>query len=240
VIARHVVEHAESFGRFLTALAELVKPAGYLLLEVPECSGNLLRQDYTMIWEEHPYYFNARTIRHAVESAGFSVMATDVHRYPFEDIAVVYAKKVEAAAIPFDQMDVARDVGAARVYGAAFATWTARYDELFSRMTSGGRKLAAYGAGHLTCAFLHFHGLARHFAFVVDDTPQKQNLFLPKSALPVVGRKSLAAGQIAACLFGLGPETEDKVIANNRDYLDRGGAFHSMLADSPRTIRSLL
>ena len=240
IIARHVAEHAESFAAFFAALAQLVKPEGYLMLEVPECSSNLLRQDYTMIWEEHAYYFNARTIRHAVASAGFSVMAVDVHRYPFEDIAVVYGRKAGAAAIPLDQADVARDVGAARAFGAAFAPWTARYDGLCGRLTSGGRKLAAYGAGHLTCAFLNFHELARHFAFVVDDTPQKQNLFLPKSGLRVAGRECLAAEHIVACLFGLGPETEDKIIPNNRHYLDSGGAFYSMLVDSPRTIRTLL
>jgi hypothetical protein len=240
VIARHVVEHAESFGGFLAALAELVKPEGYLILEVPECSGNLLRQDYTMLWEEHAYYFNARTIRHGVVSIGFSVVALDVWHYPFEDIAVVYAKKTKTAAASLDRAEVARDVATARAFGAAFATWTTQYDDLCSRLTAGGRKLAAYGAGHLTCAFLGFHGLARHFAFVVDDTRQKQKLFMPKSGLPVVGRERLAAEQIAACLFGLGPETENKIIPNNQDYLDRGGAFHSMLADSPRSIRNLL
>src|SRR5580692_5493606 len=35
VIARHVVEHAELFRGFLAALAELVMPEGYLILEVP-------------------------------------------------------------------------------------------------------------------------------------------------------------------------------------------------------------
>jgi hypothetical protein len=240
VIARHVVEHAESFSSFLCALAVLIRPEGYLILEVPECSGNLLRQDYTMIWEEHAYYFNERTIRHGVARAGFSVVALDVQRYPFEDVAVVYAKRTGTSAASLDQADVARDVAAARAFGAALATWTAQYDKLCSRLTAGGRKLAAYGAGHLTCAFLGFHGLARHFAFVVDDTPQKQKLFMPKSGLPVVGRERLAAERIAACLFGLGPETENKIIPNSKDYLDKGGAFYSMLADSPRSIRNLL
>jgi SAM-dependent methyltransferase len=240
VIARHVLEHAESLGDFLAALAELLKPDGYLILEVPECSANLIRQDYAMIWEEHAYYFNARTIRRAVLNAGFRIIALEVYRYPFEDIAVVYATKSQTTANQLDHADVKRDVAAARAYGDAFAAWTARYDALCRDLTADGRKLAAYGAGHLTCAFLHFHNLSRHFAYVIDDTPKKQNLFLPKSGIPVSGRGSLVADKIVACLFGLGPETEAKVIRNNKSYLDDGGVFYSMLADSSLTIRRLL
>lgn len=240
LIARHVLEHAQSLRGFFAALAELVRPEGFLILEVPECSGNLQRQDYTMIWEEHAHYFNARTIRHAVTMAGFSVMALEVCHYPFEDVVVVYARKGALQPDPIEPACVARDVAAARAYGAAFPTWTVRYNELCGRLTSGGRALAAYGAGHLTCAFLHFHGLSRHFAFIVDDTPQKQNLFLPKSGLPIVGRDILTAKTIAACLFGVGPGTENNVIAENRTYLENGGMFYSMLADSERTVRRLI
>jgi hypothetical protein len=107
-------------------------------------------------------------------------------------------------------------------------------------MTADGRKLAAYGAGHLTCAFLHFHGVAQHFEFVVDDTPQKQNLFLPKSGLPIVPRDRLTADRIAACLFGLSPQSEDHVISKNKAYLESGGKFYSIFADSKRSIRALL
>ena len=122
----------------------------------------------------------------------------------------------------------------------AFEGWTDRYRRLFDGLTADGRRLAAYGAGHLTCAFLNFHGLADYFALVVDDTPQKQGLFLPKARLPIVPRSQLSAQNVSAFLFGLAPDIEDKVIANNRAYADAGGKFYSMFVDSPRSIKTLL
>jgi len=243
LIARHIVEHAPSCWRFLAALRELLTPDGYLVIEVPDCSGNLARQDYTMIWEEHAYYFTATTAPQILARAGFAVLGFDIHPYPFEDVIVLYARKTERTlgSTHFIAPDLlARNHEIARSFGTAFADWSRRYAELFGKMTADGRKLAAYGAGHLTCAFLHFHGVARHFEFVVDDTPQKQNLFLPKSGLPIVPRDRLTADRIAACLFGLSPQAEDRVISNNQAFLESGGKFYSIFADSRRSIRALL
>jgi hypothetical protein len=111
---------------------------------------------------------------------------------------------------------------------------------VLDRLTRDGRKLAAYGAGHLTCAFLNFHEVADYFAFVVDDTPQKQGLHLPGSLTPIVPRDRLNTEEISACLFGLAPQIEDKVISNNTKFREGGGLFLSMFADSGRSIRTLL
>lgn len=242
VLARHVVEHSSSCRRFLAALGELVRPGGYLVIEVPDCAANLARQDYAMIWEEHSYYFTARTLPKVITDAEFSLLGVDVHPYPFEDVIVAYARKggAKSSVATMDTRPIAAEVEAARRYGAAFAEWTDRYGQILGRLTADGRRLAAYGAGHLTCAFLHFHDLAHHFDFVVDDTPEKKNLHLPKSGIPIVPRERLDANRIAACLFGLGPNTEDKIVAANENYLRAGGKFYSMLVDSERSIRGLM
>jgi hypothetical protein len=196
-----------------------------------------------MIWEEHSYYFTATTAPQILARAGFSLLGFDIHPYPFEDVIVLYARKTKRApgSKHFMGADVlTRNNETAHNFGAAFADWSRRYAELFGKMTADGRKLAAYGAGHLTCAFLHFHGVARQFEFVVDDTPQKQNLFLPKSGLPIVPRDRLTPDRIAACLFGLSPQAEDQVISKNQAYLESGGKFYSIFADSKRSVRALL
>jgi hypothetical protein len=242
LIARHVVEHSASCWRFLAALRELLAPEGYLIIEVPDCMGNLMRQDYAMIWEEHSCYFTAKTLPQVLARTGFSVLGFDVHSYPFEDVIVLYARKTERALSAPDVVEadvVGQSVEIARKFGAAFTDCTGRYNAVLRQLTSDGKKLAAYGAGHLTCAFLHFHDLAAYFEFVVDDTLQKQNLYLPKSGIQIVSRDRLDAERIAACMFGLGPQTEDKIIAKNRAYLAAGGQFFSMLADSKRSIRNL-
>lgn len=243
VIARHVLEHAEAPLAFLEALKILLRPGGILLLEVPDCRANLERQDYCMLWEEHNTYFTPDTLAPTFAFAGLVDLGHTIHPYPFEDVIVAAVRKPVDGAVAelgFDRRSVERNVALARAYGAAFAGWTARQDALFTQMTADGRKLAAYGAGHLTCAFLNFHGFTRHFAMVIDDTPVKQGLHLPKAGLPIRPASALDPAQIAACLLGFGPEVEDKVVAKNDEFVAGGGAFYSMFADSRRSIRALL
>lgn len=238
LIARHVLEHAEDPGRFLTALGALLAPGGYLMLEVPECGSNLARQDYAMIWEEHAQYFTPQTLPQVLALAGCAPVDQNVYPYPFEDVIVALGRKTAASAAAQTPAAsaVSHVVQLARAFGSAFPEHTARYRRLLEGWTKDGRKLAAYGAGHLSCAFINFHGLADTFAFVIDDSPQKQGLFLPGCDLPIVARTRLVATDISIALFGLGPQTEEKIIAANPEFIRGGGRFHSMLVDSPRSI----
>lgn len=239
LIARHVLEHAEDPACFLTALGTLLAPGGYLMLEVPECGANLARQDYAMIWEEHAQYFTPQTLPQVLAFAGCAPVEQNVYPYPFEDVIVALGRKTAAGAAAQKPAAgaVSHLVQIARAFGSAFPEHTARYWQLCDSWTKDGRKLAAYGAGHLTCAFINFHGLADAFAFVVDDTPQKQGLFLPGCDLPIVARARLDAADVSVALFGLGPQTEEKIIAANSEFVRGGGRFLSTLVDSSRSIR---
>jgi hypothetical protein len=241
LVVRHIAEHAERPSRFMEALATLLAPDGLMMIEVPDCTGNLNRQDYSMIWEEHALYLTPDSAPQLAAAAGCAIVAMEVHPFAFEDVIVLYARKNDRATLaPPDQNAVARNRDLARRYAVAFGDWTACYRALFAELTRDGRRLAAYGAGHLSCAFLNFHGVADYFAYVVDDMPQKQGLFLPKCALPIVPRAQLNANEVSACFFGLAPELEEKIIGNNRDYSAAGGKFYSMFVDSARSIRTLL
>jgi hypothetical protein len=241
IIVRHLVEHAATPWAFLGALGALLAPNGYLVIEVPDCRANLDRQDYTMIWEEHVLYFTPETMPQILAPGGCEPHAIDVYPLPFEDVIVLYARKSGsgAAQSPIARTTVDSNQALARRYADAFDHWSSAYRRLFRGLTGDGRRLAAYGAGHLTCAFLNFHALAEYFAFVVDDTPQKQGLFLPKCRLPIVPRSSLSSKEVSACLFGLAPELEDRIIRNNAAFMSEGGEFYSLLVDSPRSIRTL-
>ena len=240
LIARHIVEHAEAPRQFMHALLTLLAPNGYLLIEVPDCGGNLSRRDYTMIWEEHTLYLTSETAPQILAAAGCVCLGVETYPFPYEDVIVLYAQKPEVnRAHPPGAASTTRKNELAREFSGFFEDCTKHYHRLFTDLTRDGRRLAAYGAGHLTCAFINYHDLGGYFAFVVDDTPHKQGLFLPKCGLPIVSADRLVANEISACIFGLAPQLEDKIIARNRDYVDKGGQFHSMFVDSPRSLRHI-
>src|SRR4051812_18468189 len=78
LIVRHILEHAEDPQRLLRALSALLRDGGYMIVEVPDCEGNLARQDYTMIWEEHTLYFTKQTFEGIMPVASCRSLGIDV------------------------------------------------------------------------------------------------------------------------------------------------------------------
>lgn len=238
LIVRHIVEHAQAPWRFLEALGALLREGGYMVVEVPDCAANLERQDYAMIWEEHTLYFTSETFARIMPFAGCDSLGVDSHPYLFEDCLVQIGRKTGLPA-PSATMAAVDKTERLDAYVEAFPQWTQNYRSFLERHAAG-RGAALYGAGHLACAFVNFHRLADLFRFVVDDTPQKKGLILPECELPIVPREALDARDVPICLLAVAPEIEDKIMANNRAYIDAGGRFYSILAASARSLREAL
>lgn len=225
VIARHIYEHAQDLARFTQGLAALVKPGGYLMLEVPDCSRSLDLGDYSMIWEEHSVYFTPATFFASLRRHGFAAAISAVYPYPYENCLVLVARKTAAASqTDADRVPVAR-------YAESFKRVTAALQTALAAEAARA-PVALYGAGHLTAAFVNYHGLAPSISHLVDDTPQKQGLFLPGLDIPIEKPAVMVETGVKLCLLGLAPEIEPKVIARNEAYVQSGGRFASLLAAS--------
>jgi hypothetical protein len=237
VIVRHILEHAEDIQEFLAGVATLVRSGGLLMLEVPDCTTGIAGHDYTMIWEEHSVYFTPETFFSVLARHGFTTVHKLVVPYRTENCLILIARKTGDIVEPIWPLPTA-SLANGRAYAADFQSVTARLQALFAdyRLRGG---IALYGAGHLTASFLNYHGLAEHVSFVVDDTPQKQGLFVPGARLPVVSSAVLAESGVMLCLLGLAPEHENKVIARNSAFIAQGGVFRSIFAGSRRAIHEL-
>jgi hypothetical protein len=92
------------------------------------------------------------------------------------------------------------------------------------------------GAGHLACAFVNYVRLEEHIAFVVDDNPRKQRLFLPGTKLVIRGSAALMEENVRLCLLSVNPEIEQKVIDRQRTFVESGGQFASIFTGSERAL----
>lgn len=231
LVARHVVEHAHNPTRFLQALRYLLKPGGYLVLEVPDCDRALQKRDYTMIWEEHVAYFTPRTFPKALATWGISLERWEVYPYPLENSLVAVGRFGPTGRAPEDS--IAGEVERARAYGAEFKLRRKQRHDFLSGFRRKRGPIALLGAGHLGCAFVNFLGLSDTLECFVDDHPAKQGLFMPGSRLPILGSSVLLEKGIRLCLMSVNPEREAAVIRNHRRYLEAGGVFRSIFPDSP-------
>ncbi|MCE2949597.1 MAG: class I SAM-dependent methyltransferase [bacterium] len=238
LLVRHVIEHAHDPLRFLEAVSALVKPGGYLLFEMPDCGKFIRACDYPFVWEEHITYFNASTLAALIRNAGLEQVATVVDPYPLEDSLIAIVRNAPAGAgtaAPPNRDALLGDGRAfAHNHGAVCASVRAKLEA----WKAAGHRTAIFGAGHIAAKFVNFHGVADLLDCTIDDKPEKQQVLMPGSRLPIVGSAALASRGIDRCLLSLSPESEQKVLAKNGDFTGRGGRFASIFALSPMSIRN--
>ena len=238
LLVRHVIEHAHDPRGFLSAVAALVRPGGYLLFEMPDCGKFMRACDYPFVWEEHITYFSASTLAALIRNAGLEQVATVIDPYPLEDslIAIVRnAPATDAQAVPHDREAL---LGDGRAFSLNHEKVRTSVRATLESWKTAGHRTAIFGAGHIAAKFVNFHGVADLLDCTIDDKPEKQQVLMPGSRLPIVGSASLATRGIDRCLLSLSPESEQKVLAKNGDFIDRGGRFASIFALSPMSIRN--
>lgn len=227
LIVRHILEHAYDSYAFASALKNLVKPGGYLLFEIPDNARCFETCDYGAIWEEHVLYFTKETFKSFLALAGFEMAEFHVYPYPMEDSLVAIVK---AATPSMPRAPAPREKQRAETYVRGLTETAAKFKAVLARYPRG--KTALFGAGHRSAAFINLLGLKDSIGMVIDDDVNKKGLFMPGSRLPIVGSAALLEKEIALCLLNMSPESEQKVVAKNKAFVDRGGRFVSIFPES--------
>jgi SAM-dependent methyltransferase len=238
VIMRHVIEHTHDIHRFARAVRALTRPGGCVVFEVPDFAPSLKHFDYSTLWEEHVYCFTPATLPATCARLGFEVLRVENYAYPIENALVVMVRVPDVlaprAAAP---LDLNRELVLGRAYGEQLPVIAARlraYLDDFSRTVG---PVALFGAGHLTCKFVNFMGIADRVRFVADGDPKKIGLFMPGSRLPIVHPDELERQGIRLCLLGLSAESEARVREVFKSFTERGGRFASISPISPTRLQ---
>jgi SAM-dependent methyltransferase len=241
LILRHALEHVHEPADFLRAVKQIVRPGGYLVVEVPDCTKFVRGCDHSFVWEEHIVYFSPRTLAAFLSGAGFAVQEIIVHPYPLEDSLIAIARNDSHAGVqPLAHDEVDAMFAEGRFFAESFPSLKDRLQRHFAAWRGAGKRVTVFGAGHLAAKFVNLFELADFIEYVLDDNPRKQELLMPGSRLPIRGSEALYSRPIDYCLLSLNPESEQKVLARHRSFLDRGGRFFSIFALSSRSVYQAL
>lgn len=227
VSCRYLLEHSHAPIESLMALRQLLKPSGYLLIEVPDSKKFLAASDYSFIWEEHICYFTETTFHACARRAGYSVVTCYRYEGALED-ALVFVLRDEGS-VDFEKTGSmnSSEIILFERYINNFGSVRARYQEVFKEIRDRAGKVALFGAGHQSIMFINILGLQDKIAFVIDDAPEKQAYLIPGTSIPIVPSSRLMEDpSIEICLLGVNPTMEEKIRAQCTAFLGRGGKMY--------------
>ena len=229
IIGRHVLEHAFDTQKFLNAMSVLVKPQGYVVFEVPDCTKNLKEYDYTMIWEEHILYFTSTSFSKLFQNTFFTLFQRFYYPYTDENVMIAVVKNNKSDN-DFKKTWVSSNEE--DFFGLMFSkNFDVIYKKIhiyFQGLFNQNKKLAIFGAGHISCMFINLFKIKNYISFVVDDDPHKSDLYMPGSLLPIVHSQKLYEAKIDICFMGLSSAAEKKVMNKHSVFLDKKGEFRSL------------
>ena len=235
LLVRHIFEHAHRPLQFAAALKELMKPGGYVVIEIPDAERALDLCDYSMLWEEHVLYFTPATFRHSFAQCGFSLTSYDCFPYTLENCLLGVARLDPNPASGRTSAD--RELELAKKFATALNGRRREYWGFLTRHRKSCGPVAMFGAGHLAATFINLLGLKKHIDFVADDNSNKRGLFMPGSKLPIISSASLVERGVKLCLLTVAVESEEKVIQKNREFVQAGGMFASIFPASKHALK---
>lgn len=236
LIVRHFLEHVYDLAEFTAALKEMTVDHGYIVFEIPDSTRSLEKFDYTMLWEEHLYYFTPATFKVALGVCDFLLVHFESYPYPLENSLVAVVRPSNHPQSEVSMEVVRQELARGERFAEQFDEHCRLLQSFFVDYRRNHGKIAFLGAGHLASTFIGLFQLQDFIEFVVDDNPHKQGLFMPGSRLPIVFSKALVENDISLCLLSTNPLNEEKVIANNKAFVAKGGQFLSIFPASKHSL----
>ncbi len=242
IIARHIIEHAHDFHKFITALSSVISPQGYLVLEAPDCQRAIDLMDYTTIWEEHTLYFTPQAFRTMFRYYNLDLIYSEIFPYAFENSLVGIGRVNSTVSKDKNEKQkepdlLKKELERGQHFSNSYPGFKDALGQHLDNIREQKGKIALFGAGHLACAFINYLAVKDYISFVVDDNPHKQGLFMAGSGIPIFPSTALVTEKVRLCLFSLSPELEDKVMDKNQAYLQQGGQFASIFPASKRALK---
>lgn len=234
VVARHILEHVSNLHEFLKTCTALLEEGGYLLIEIPDCTQNLLCCDYTMVWEEHTLYLDLNQLSFILNYHGLQVVYSRIFPLAFESSIVVVAKKSGVAIQNKLSTVLTSEIpDLFMTFANRFETISNSVKRTLSKEHANGNRIAIFGAGHLACAFIHYFSIQDFIQFCFDDSPNKIARFLPGTSIPILASSELSEHNIDLLLSAVSITNEEKVLKRFRETDGVAPVIYSIFVNSP-------
>lgn len=232
IFGANTICHIAYQPALLRAVDTLLAADGIFVFEEPYLDTVVGQMAFDQIYDEHVYYFTARSVRAMARRFGFDLV--DVAPVPLHggEIRYTLARSGGRPATPAvdqllaeeDRRGLADDATLDRFAGKVRRV----RDELVALLTSlaaDGRTVVGYGAPAKAATVTNYCGIGPDLLpFICDSTPMKQGHLVPGSHIPVRPPEDFhTARPDFALLFSWNHAEE--IMAKEKAFHDRGGRW---------------
>nr|AHA81991.1 Arm22 [uncultured bacterium] len=232
IYAANTLCHIPYIDSIFQGVDALLTPGGVFAFEDPYLGAIIERTSFDQIYDEHFYFFTARSVRAMAERFGFELI--DVRRLPVHGGEVRYtlARAGTRPSTPAVAELIAEETAKgladlATFQGFASAVERVREDltTLLRRLKANGDTVAAYGATAKSATVTNYCGIGTDLvSFVYDTTPAKQGRLTPGAHIPVRPAEDFTAPYPDYVVLFAWNHAEE-IMAKEQAFRDAGGRW---------------
>lgn len=230
IVTTNTFNHIDNLHGFMDGVATLLADDGTFVIEVPQALTCVTLNEFDTVYHEHLSVFSAASVAALGKPVGLQIV--DLEELPIHGGSmrfylrrggtptpvVAEFMRRESAAKLFDKQTYVDH--AARVAGIRTELMA-----LLERLKSEGKSIAGYGAPAKGNTLLNYYGIGPDtLDFIADRNALKHGRLTPGMRIPVVSVDRIAADKPDYLLM-LAWNFRDEILAQQQDYLDRGGKF---------------
>jgi SAM-dependent methyltransferase len=233
-IANNVLAHVPNINDFVAGFTIILKPNGVASFEFPHLMQLIKNIQFDTVYHEHFSYLSLTAIDQIFNQNGLHIF--DIQEIPTHGGSLrVYAQRKDYGAHKTTSavdnlLSLEMSIGIkTKAYYENFQQRANRIkDDLVDfliKVKRDGKKVVAYGAAAKGNTLINYAGIRSDLlSFVVDQSPAKQNKYLPGSRIPIV--EELVIREIKPDFVLILPWNLQDEIAEQLKYIKQwGGKF---------------
>lgn len=174
IVANNVLAHIDDLQDVFRGIDLLLAKDGALVFEVQYLHALINSGSFDMIYHEHMSYHTVEPLKEFVKKYGLVITNVDLMPLHGGSVRITARRSGQETMFhefPIDWIEFAKRVETAR--------------DLI-RAKVAGKKLVGFGAAAKATTLIHHCGIADHFSFIVDDTPEKQGRYIPGTDIQIL------------------------------------------------------
>ncbi len=205
IISSYTFDHIPQPVSVLNKIHSILKPGGIMVHEVHDLGLIKQRNEFCLFEHEHYTYLNERTMSYVLGQNSFEMDCFDLLTQKEKRANSLLVVAMKADSIKNYPLDINFEIEELKKLNSNVLESIERIQDWLKDSHTNGTSIVAYGAGGrgvMTIAALNDYF---HIKYIVDKNPKAQNIFAPKSHLPVYGIEELGmnrADKILVFSFG--------------------------------------
>lgn len=232
VTAFNVFAHADDMADMAESIRYMLAPEGIFVFEAQYLLDIIDKMLLGTIFHEHMSHHSLKPMARFLERHGLEII--DVERVSIQKGSIIgYAQlkggpqSVKPSVSELLELETTRRLDkpeAMRQFADQLNQLRQKATELISDWRRRGATVAGYGAARSGPTFIAQLGLGKVIQYILDDHPQKVHKYSPGDRIPVLPTEELYKRKPDYVVI-LAWIHANKIIENNRKYLEQGGHF---------------